>query len=275
MGPFLSGVELPDQLPLTSYCFILQEYGLLVRDVDGSLAFPTLADMLALGFNVNDPLLIGHLQGIGCLGHEAPTDLPLAPEFQFLSLRRLHGVVSDDLFWAAGRALHIIDWDRTHRFCGRCGAPTERMVRERSRRCPSCGLAHYPRIAPAVIVLVQRDDRILLARSSHFPDAFYSVLAGFVEPGENLEDTVHREIFEEVNIEVEDVRYFGSQPWPFPHSLMIGFTARHKAGEISVDEHEVVEAGWFHRDDLPRLPGKLSISRNLIDWYVEGQRPSP
>lgn len=275
MGPFLSSVELPDELPLTSYCFVLQEYGLLVRETGGTVSFPTLADVLGIGFSVNDPLFVGHLQGVGCLGHIAPGELAVASGYQFLGLRRLYGAVPDELFWAAGRALHILDWDRTHRFCGRCGSPTERLPSERARRCPACGQSHYPRIAPAVIVAVHRADRILLARSSNFPDAFYSVLAGFVEPGETLEDTVHREIYEEVGILVDDVRYFGSQPWPFPHSLMVGFTARHQAGEIKIDEHEVVEAGWFHRDDLPRIPGQLSISRSLIDDYINNGASRP
>jgi len=253
---------------------VLDEYGLLVRETnDGRFAFPTLAEVQDLGLNPTEPLHIGTLDDVRCVGFETPNRNQLSKSFRFLSLRRLYGAVPEDYFWIAGRALQIVDWDRTHRFCGRCGAPTQRMETERARRCTSCDLANYPRIAPAVIVLVRRDDRILLARSSNFPDAFYSVLAGFVEPGESLEDTVRREIFEEVGIELRDVRYFGSQPWPFPHSLMVGFTAWHAGGEIQIDEHEIVDADWFHVDNLPRLPGKLSIARSLIDWYIEQAQP--
>jgi NAD+ diphosphatase len=270
---FIASVALPPQLEPTSTCFVLKEYGLLVRETTGEeFAFPTLAEIEELGLALNDPVLVGRLDAVCCIGFEALRRDELASGFRFLSLRRLYGAVPDELFWIAGRALQIVDWDRTHRFCGRCGAPTERMAIERARRCTTCGLSNYPRIAPAVIVLVRRDDRILLARSSNFPDAFYSVLAGFVEPGEALEDTVRREIFEEVGIEVRDVRYFASQPWPFPHSLMVGFTAWHAAGEIRIDENEIVDAGWFHVDDLPRLPGKLSIARSLIDSYIEQAR---
>jgi NAD+ diphosphatase len=127
----------------------------------------------------------------------------------------------------------------------------------------------FPRISPAVIVLIERGDHVLLARASHFPEGMHSVVAGFVEPGESLEETVSREIEEETGILVEDVRYFGSQPWPFPDSLMIGFTARYASGEIRIDGKEIVDAGWFSVDDLPEIPGKVSIARKLIDWFIE------
>ena len=127
----------------------------------------------------------------------------------------------------------------------------------------------FPRISPAVIVLVERDGQVLLARSPRFTANFYSVLAGFVEPGETLEDTVHREIEEEVGIKIRNVRYFGSQPWPFPDSLMIGFTAEYESGEIRIDKAEISEAGWFYPENLPAIPGKISIARRLIDWFIE------
>jgi NAD+ diphosphatase len=126
----------------------------------------------------------------------------------------------------------------------------------------------FPRISPAVIVLVERGDKVLLARANRFPGKFYSVLAGFVEPGETLEETVAREIKEEVGIEVKDIRYFGSQPWPFADSLMIAFTATYAGGELRIDEEEIVDAGWYEPDNFPDIPGKISISRQLIDWYV-------
>jgi NAD+ diphosphatase len=170
--------------------------------------------------------------------------------------------------------VQIVEWDRTHRFCSRCGEPTERMVNERARRCARCGLLAFPRLSPAVIVRVLRDDQILLGHNRAFPPGLYSVLAGFVEPGETLEETVEREIFEEVGIEVTDLRYFASQPWPYPNSLMLGFTARHAGGEIRVDQQELADARWFSRDNLPELPGKLSIARRLIDdWLGDSARP--
>jgi NAD+ diphosphatase len=188
--------------------------------------------------------------------------------FAFAGVRELFESMDESLYSLAGRAVQIVDWDRTHRFCGRCGAPTERLSTERARRCPACGLTSYPRLAPAVITLVERDGKALLARNPNFTSGFYSILAGFVEPGESLEEAVQREIHEEVGIEVTDIRYFGSQPWPFPHSLMIGFTAQYAGGEITPDPAEIADAGWFAPDEFPQIPGKISISRALIDDFV-------
>ncbi len=136
------------------------------------------------------------------------------------------------MFRVAGRAVQIVEWDETHRFCGRCGGPTERVPGERARLCTTCGHSAYPRIAPAVIVRVTRGDALLLARGRRWTEPIYSLVAGFVDPGESLEETVAREVREEVGIEVGDIRYFASQPWPFPHSLMLGFEAEHAGGEI-------------------------------------------
>jgi NAD+ diphosphatase len=144
------------------------------------------------------------------------------------------------------------------------------METERARRCPRCGFMSFPRLSPAVIMRIDRDDRILLARNVSFAQGFFSVLAGFVEPGESLEEAVVREVHEEVGLELTDIRYFGSQPWPFPHQLMIGFTARYAGGEIQIEPTELAEAGWYGRDALPALPGKISISRRLIDAWIEG-----
>jgi NAD+ diphosphatase len=189
----------------------------------------------------------------------------------FEGLRQVYGRLDEDLFWLATRAVQIVDWDRTHQFCGRCGAPMEAKATERAKLCPRCGLHHFPRLAPAIIVLVERGHALLLARSRHFTKGMYSVIAGFVEPGETLEEAVAREVREEIGISIKEIRYFGSQPWPFPHSLMIGFTATYAGGEIVLDDPEIEDAAWFTRDNLPPLPGKISIARKLIDWFLEKQ----
>ena len=185
-----------------------------------------------------------------------------------VALRQLYGVLSDEEFGIAGRALGLTGWDYDHRFCGRCGAPTERASDERVRICTRCKHGSYPRLTPAVIVLVERDGRALLARNAQFPMPFFSTLAGFVEVGETLEEAVAREVHEESAIHVTDVRYFGNQPWPFTGSLMIGFTARWARGEIQVDPKELAEAGWYGPDALPTVPPPLSIARSLIDDFV-------
>jgi NAD+ diphosphatase len=204
---------------------------------------------------------------------EISSDRDLPPGLVAQGLRALYGRLPENMFALAGRAAQIIEWDRTHQFCGRCGTATDYSPGERAKRCPNCGLLSFPRLSPAIIVLVERGDEVLLARGQNFAPGVYSTLAGFVEPGESLEGAVHREIYEESGIELTDVRYFGSQPWPFPHSLMIGFTARYASGEIAIDPKEIADARWFTIDTLPRVPQKLSIARRLIDSYVAKHGP--
>jgi NAD+ diphosphatase len=186
----------------------------------------------------------------------------------FKGLRGLFADLGEELFTLAGRALQIMDWDRTHQFCGQCGTPTADKTDERAKVCLQCGLLHYPHMSPAIIVAVRRREQILLARASRFPEGLYSVIAGFVEPGESLEECLRREVREETGIEVDNIRYFGSQAWPFPNSLMVGFTANYAAGEIAIDRDEIVDAGWFSAKSLPTIPEKLSIARRLIDYSL-------
>lgn len=216
--------------------------------------------------DVDDDLYLGDLDGRPCFARLEPTaGLPGAEP---MPLRQLFGTLTDEEFGIAGRALGLLAWDRDHRFCGRCGAATARSTSERVRTCTPCGHASYPRLSPAVIVLVERDGRCLLARNARTKMPFFSTLAGFVEVGETLEQTVAREIREEAGIELTEIRYFGSQPWPFTGSLMIGFTARWAAGDIVEDPTEILEAGWFAPAELPVVPPKLSIARELIDDFV-------
>ena len=190
-----------------------------------------------------------------------------------LDLRRFHGNAGEHQWLAAGRAVQIVEWARTHRFCGRCGEPTTLAERERAMRCPGCGQLAFPRLSPAMITLVTRgepgpDQEALLARGVHWQVPMYSCLAGFVEPGESLEGAVVREVREEVGITVSTPRYIGSQPWPFPNSLMVGFRAEYVAGEIEPDPTEIADAGWYRKDELPMVPPGISIARRLIDQWV-------
>ena len=214
---------------------------------------------------------------VGVLDGRAVWAVDAEPADGGAPLMGLWGTVDDVVWTVAGRAVQLVEWDRTHRYCGRCATPTEPAAGERARRCPSCGLLAFPRLAPAMIVLVTRDGgrEALLARGTRFPIPLWSCLAGFVEPGETLEEAVHREVREEVGLEVTDVRYWGSQPWPFPHSLMLGFTASWAGGEITPDPLEIAEADWYSRDALPPIPPGMSIARRLIDdWAATGAAAS-
>ncbi len=209
-------------------------------------------------------LYLGDLDGVPCFATRDGRPEGTEP----MPLRQLFGTLSDEEFAIAGRALGLTAWDADHRHCGRCGAPTERSTVERVRTCTTCSHGAYPRLSPAVIVLVERDGRCLLARNARTKMPFYSTLAGFVEVGETLEHCVAREIKEEAGIDVADVRYFGSQPWPFTGSLMIGFTARWAGGELVPEPTEIMDADWFAPDALPTVPPRLSIARELIDDFV-------
>jgi NAD+ diphosphatase len=220
----------------------------------------------ASGIATSDRIYLGRHEDCDCYAAralEVPEEKP----------RSLRGLLFElDEVWAsiAGRGAQLLAFHETHRFCGRCGGPTDASATEHSRRCEPCRLSVYPRVSPAVIVLVTRGDTCLLARPAGRAVPFHSTLAGFVEPGETLEECVRREIREEVGIEVDELRYFGSQPWPFPHSLIVGFFAKYAGGELTPDPSEVEDARWFTRDALPVIPPPISISRRLIDtWLAE------
>lgn len=213
--------------------------------------------------------LEGRHDGVGVLEWDSETTPP--PGARLLGLRPGLGLLDPEEAHLAGRARQLLEWRRTHRFCGECGGRTELGPRGSSLRCTECDRDHFPRVTPAVIVLVHDGDRALLGRHGRLPDGMYSTLAGFVEPGESAEDTVHREIEEEAGIAVADLRYRASQPWPFPHSLMLGYLARYAGGTLRRDEDELDDLAWFHRDRLPRIPPPETIARTLIEAWLAGE----
>jgi NAD+ diphosphatase len=221
-----------------------------------------------------EAIALGRYGGCDCFGAGASTALRAAPPagLRFVPVRALLGALPEAALEVVGRAIALVEFEALHQFCGRCAVATEPVPGERARRCPSCGAVFHPRIAPAVITLVERDDgRILLARNAGFPPGMFSAVAGFVEVGESLEQAACREVTEEVGIQIDRLRYFGSQPWPFGRSLMIGFLARYVGGEIAVDGTEIAEARWFPRDGFPILPPRISIARRLIDEWTDRQ----
>ena len=247
--------------PLT---FAFRGYDLLVREADAGL--PDAAALKAIDLSPSSILPVGLLRKEYCCTAWVPKSAQAPDGYAFRGLRTLWGRLDEETLAVAGRALQIADWARNHRFCGSCGKPMAQVVGERAMRC-ECGHVAYPRIAPAMMVLVKKGDAILLARNIAVPSGGrMSALAGFLEPGESVEDAVHREVYEEVGLFVKDLRYFGSQSWPFPGSLMIAFTAEYSSGEIKCDPNEIAEARWFGpADKLPELSPPQSISRALIE----------
>jgi NAD+ diphosphatase len=266
---FQPGLTPSDEEAGPSWWFAFKGHNLLVTQTDAAAEIPKTLSLSEVGVTALRTHYLGQLDGCRCFAAELPEGSAAPAGMAFQGLRALFGLMDDLLFSVAGRAIQIVNWDQTHQFCGRCGVRTEVKRDERARICPQCGHLSFPRLSPAVIVAVVRGSRILLAHASHFPDGMYSVLAGFVEPGETLEECVQREVYEEVGLRLKNIRYFGSQPWPFPHSLMIAFTAEYAGGRIAIDGAEIADACWFTANELPRIPGKISIARRLIDWFVE------
>ena len=252
-----------------SWWFAIQEDRVLIHEESSKATIPLVENFNELGMQVLRQHYLGRLGGHDCFTVEVPLGANPPVNMRFVNLRQIHALMGEAFFALAGRALQIIDWDRGHQFCGRCGTKTRTHPTERAKECPQCGFLHFPRLAPAIIVLVQRDGEVLLARARRFETPMYSTIAGFVEPGETLEEAVVREVKEESGIAVKDIQYFGSQPWPFPNSLMIGFTTAYASGEISPIDAENIDVRWFTIENLPLLPGKLSIARKLIDQFIE------
>lgn len=242
----------------------------LVQSLDEPRALPW-RNWRAMGFRAARVQAIGRHLGADhiavALDDDHPTDL-MPPGWRAANLRNWFGSLDDETLSIAMRAVQMLEWERTHRFCGACGVPTERTANERAMKCPRCRLTVYPRISPAMMALVTQGDHLLLGRGINFPPGRYSALAGFLEAGETIEECVIREVREETNVEIRNPRYFGSQSWPFPNSLMIAFTAEYAGGELRHDPAELADARWFHIDELPQLPPRLSIARALLDATV-------
>ena len=242
-----------------AWCFAFVEREILMPEHAAHALQPL--DIDAFAARATARHYLGRLAGVDCWAFAVPEP---PPGWRCLSLRAAMMGMDPLLGAVAGRAAQLLEWDRSHRFCGVCGAQTVLQAGERARLCPACRHTAYPRLSPAMMALVWRPGELLLARSPHYAAGMYSALAGFVEAGESLEDCVHREVAEEVAVTVQDLRYYGSQSWPFPHSLMVAFTARWTGGEIVPQAGEIEHAQWFPLDALPGIPPRFSIAGHLI-----------
>ena len=262
---FLPAHALPADVAGEGYAFAFRGDRVLVRArSDDDLAITSLQELASASVGGSRHFL-GLLGSRPCIAVDVGDDAVEPAGMRFVGLRTLFFKVPDDLLALAARAFQVVDFDRNHRFCGRCGTPTRSRDTERAKECPACSLTVYPRVSPAMMALVTRGKEMLLARANRFATGMFSALAGFVEPGETIEDCVRREVREEVGVEVADITYFASQSWAFPHSLMIAYTATWAGGDIRIDDAEIAEARWFHVDELPKLPMSVSIARRLID----------
>lgn len=270
---FAPAHRLPALLPGTALGFGFAGARLVVHGSVESPVIPTLAELDAAGL-AGDRHYLGELDRVPCIAIALANLEEPPPGFAMAGLRSFFYRLPDPLLAIAARAFQIADWDRSHRFCGRCGTRTRDGDGERAKECPSCGLVAYPRVSPAMMTLVTRGRELLLARSARFASGVYSALAGFVEPGETIEDCIRREVREEVGVEVREPVYFASQSWAFPHSLMIAFTAEYAGGEIRLDDPEIEDARWFALDALPKLPPSVSIARRLIEATAARLRAS-
>lgn len=255
-------LSLPD--PQRALTLIVHESKLLLRKHD--LALP---DASCAAMPVHGPK---HALGLWGGQHyqvqlAASAELPDEVHGWF-GLRALFGVLDGGWLGLMSRAVQLAEWTRSHRYCGVCATPMAMAPGERAFACPSCGFTAYPRISPAMMVLIRKGSSVLLARHTNSPYQRFTALAGFLEAGESVEEAVHREVYEEVGLRVHNLKYFGSQSWPFPHSLMIAFTADYLDGEIRVDETEIAEARWFGPGDaFPDVPPGISIAASLINAH--------
>lgn len=264
---FALATDQPPQNVEPGWWFVVTGDQLLVRTTETGVEVPVALEWPFPHWPLARQLYLGTWQGRPCHAVEAP-GLEPPPGLAFEGLRALWSRLDEGLLGVAGQALQLIEWDRNHGFCGRCGTPTQRRDDERARHCPACALIAYPRLSPVVMVRITHDQTILLARAPRFAPGVYSVLAGFVEAGETLEQALHREVAEEVGLQVRNLRYFASQSWPFPHSLMMAFTADYAAGEVQVDGREILDARWFKPDNLPGLPSPMSMAWRLIQDFL-------
>jgi len=220
--------------------------------------------------NIVNRQFLGFLNNKPCYLSELTSESKIDDGTMLTPLRNLLGRIPDSLFTVCSRSIQLSEWYKNNQFCGACGSKMQRHNTERAMYCECNNLLIYPKISPCIIVLVTKGEELLLAHNKNFPGAFYSTLAGFIEAGESAESAIHREIYEEVKIKVKNIKYYGSQSWPFPSQLMLGYHAEYLEGEITPDGEEIDSADWFNYRKLPQVPtGNISISGQLIESYID------
>lgn len=265
---FNSGIS-PNVTSDTSYHIVISDDEILT--IDGVHPWRPLNqdEWRWSGLDATAEHYLGEARGIPIFACEVDPDIDNPPGYEFETLWSFLGQVDEPIFYLIGRAKQIVEWHRDHQFCGQCGAPTTASESDRSRVCKACSQTYYPRLSPSIIALITKGEELLLAKNARARGNFYSTLAGFIEPGESIEEAVHREVYEEVGIRIKNLQYYGSQSWPFPNSLMLGFHGEYDSGEFVLQKDEIVDAQWFPYQNLPNRPAMFSISGWLIDDYIK------
>ena len=272
---YLPHFKAPETRSNSALWFAFENGRVMVRMIDDRPVLLTCAHPAEHGLETLQEHYLGTYGGEHCYAAELATAQTAPNGHAMLGLRDLLGHLDDTLAGVSGRAIQILEWNRNHRYCGRCGGETVPRENERARICVPCKRTSYPPVAPVIMILITHGRKLLLARKVGWGNTRYSALAGFVEPGETLESTVIRETREEVGVEIKNIRYFGSQPWPFPNNLMIAFTAEYAGGAVTPDGVEIEEAAFFDVDDMPTLPPGISISRRMINTIAAELKKMP
>ena len=249
---------------------VFHQEAVLLEVTEDNTHSPLIKSIDFLDCELDEPIDIGYFGSMRCFAiNLTAKPVNTLPSMRFEHIRTSHEIINNDnLFGVVFKAKQMINWDLNTRFCGRCGNENQMHDMQSAKICMRCQFMTFPQISPAMLVLVWRNDEILLARSRQFKPGIYSILAGFVEPGETLEQTVHREVKEEVGIHIKNLQYVGSQPWPFPSNLMLGFTAEYDHGELVYNPDELEDAQWFKLNNLPKIPKPISLSRIMIDDFL-------
>lgn len=265
---FTPGVNPPEHNEDNEIWFIFSENKLMIQETEEIVALPNIEDINKYKKYFKHVNYVGRAREEYCYAAEVSETDIIDESYKFYDFRSIVSNMNDEEFLLCSKAIQVINWDKNNKFCGRCGSPMKNSDSERAKICPKCGSTNYPRISPAVIVAITKGDKLLLAHNKNFRQKMYSLIAGFIEVGETIEQCVRREIMEEVGIKVNNIKYFQSQPWPFPNSLMIAFTAEYDEGEINPDGFEIEDADWYGVDNMPSIPKAGSVARKLIDWFM-------
>ncbi len=269
---FIPSPVMPKEDIKTSLIFVIYSDQILTKMKGDSLSFPFREELSPAIFNNPDTEYLGKMDTTHCFFVAYHDYMEIPDSMQFISLREILDHIPENLGLVLSRAIHLNGWIQKTKFCGFCGSPSEKHPSEVARICPNCGNVMYPKISPAIIIAITKGNKILLAHNKNFKTGRYSTLAGFVEPGETIEACAAREVFEETGIHIKNISYFGSQPWPFPDSLMIGLTAEYDGGDIRVDGIEIEDAAFFSPEEFPDIPPMSTMAGRLIHWFVENSK---